>query len=216
MRLSLRFPRGFAAAAFALALSLRAASAHESRPILLEFDELPDHTWEALFKQPRRGEMAVKLEPRLSNGWLDAAPAVIDADPAFAVRLWRGLGPGDPVGAVLSIEGLRNTLSSALIRVIRDDGSKLQWSYASDRANLRLSAREGRAPGPDRRAPIGWAALWAAGLLACARIGRGKGLPLWRRAAAYGLGIPASAAFFASLPAAFPAALASTVTHALR
>jgi len=190
--------------AAAVTLALRPAAAHESRPILLEFDELPDHTWEVLFKQPRRGLMAVRIVPRLSNRWLDGEPAVIDADPAFAVRLWRGLGPGDPEGAVLSIEGLRNTLSGALIRMVRADGSRCQWNFARDRPSLRLTARNAAKPAADRRGPIGKACLWAAGILACARLGRGGRVPLWRRAAAYGLGAPASAAFFL------------TVTHALR
>lgn len=197
------------AAGLILTVMLRLTPAHEARPVLLELNEAPDHTWEALWKQPRRGEMAVRLVPRLSNGWLDGVPLILDANPAFAIKLWRGLGPGDPEGANLFIEGLGNTLSGALVRVNRADGTKLRWNLPSNRPRLTLSAREALRPGRngirDRREPLGLACLELSLVLAAARIaraarpaGRDSVKPpgaLALRLGGYAVGAPAAAAF---------------------
>jgi hypothetical protein len=129
-----------------LAFAASAASAHEARPAYLELTEQPDHTYEALWKQPRRGQMAVRLVPHLSNGWLESSPTVIDANPAFAIKTWRGLGPGSLEGVTVSVEGLENTLSGALIRVTLADGSKSKWNLASQGAPITLSLKAPSAP----------------------------------------------------------------------
>src|SRR3954453_17116860 len=67
------------------------ATAHEVRPAYLEITETPSHQVNVLWKRPINGEIAVRLVPHLSSGWLDQAPDSVDRAPAFLIAQWHNL-----------------------------------------------------------------------------------------------------------------------------
>jgi hydrogenase/urease accessory protein HupE len=114
------------AAALLIALALPALG-HEVRPAYLEITEHADQSYEVLWKQPVMGEMAVHLKPHLSGGGLEEKPSAVDVTPSFLINTWT-LAPGQPTldGQTVSVEGLENTITDALVVVRRADGSAWQ------------------------------------------------------------------------------------------
>ena len=114
--------------AFALlALGVPAAVAHEIRPAYLEVTETADHGYDVLWKQPVMGEIAVHLVPHLSGGWLERKPEVERLTSSFALIRWR-IPAGTPPalqGQTISIEGLENTITDALV-VVHAGGTSWQ------------------------------------------------------------------------------------------
>ncbi|CAN7260713.1 HupE/UreJ family protein [Phenylobacterium sp. LjRoot225] len=126
-------------------LAAQAAAAHEVRPAYLEIrQEAPDRflvTW----KQPTAGDVAVRLAPRLSNGWLETAPAESFASPGFLIRAWRvrDEGPDPLAGRTLAIEGLDQTITDALVRVELADGRSLETILRPDSPQITLAFQGG-------------------------------------------------------------------------
>ena len=117
-----------AARALIVILSLTPVSpvfAHEVRPAYLQITEQADHGYEVLWKQPVVGDLAVHLAPHLSAGWLDEPPAGVEVTNSYAIKSWtihpHNQAPLD--GQIVSIEGLENTLTNALLVVRLADGS---------------------------------------------------------------------------------------------
>lgn len=52
----------------------RAAVAHEVRPALLEITQADPQSYVLVWKQPAMADMVLRLNPRLSSGWLDRPP----------------------------------------------------------------------------------------------------------------------------------------------
>jgi hydrogenase/urease accessory protein HupE len=97
------------------------ASAHEVRPAYLQIEELPGGEAAVVWKQPMQGDMAIRLQPRLSNGWLEAVPVDQYAAGGYLVRTWRILDARGVAGARLDIDGLKDTRTDVLVRVHRRD-----------------------------------------------------------------------------------------------
>ena len=95
------------------------AVAHEIRPAYLEFTETADHGYDVLWKQPVMGEVAVHLVPHLSGGWLERKPEAERLTSSFALVRWRIPAGSSPTleGQTVSIEGLENTITDALVVV---------------------------------------------------------------------------------------------------
>lgn len=93
--------------------------AHEIRPAYLEFTETADHGYDVLWKQPVMGEIAVHLVPHLSGGWLERKPEAERLTSSFALVRWRIPAGSSPTleGQTVSIEGLENTITDALVVV---------------------------------------------------------------------------------------------------
>ena len=102
-----------------LTLGVPLAAAHEIRPAYLEFQQTADHGYDVLWKQPVMGEIAVHLVPHLSGGWLERKPEVKLLTSSFELIRWRI--PADTLpsleGQTVSIEGLENTITDALVVV---------------------------------------------------------------------------------------------------
>jgi hydrogenase/urease accessory protein HupE len=104
------------------------AAAHEVRPAYLEIREEAPHRFVATWKQPVVGEMAIRLVPHLSNGWLEAPPDEEFATPAFRIRTWRASAVGaEPLaGQSLRVDGLERSITDVLVRVSLADGRSFE------------------------------------------------------------------------------------------
>ena len=112
-------------ALFVLALS--PAAAHESRPAYLQLTESDAQVFDVLFKTPRRGELSLSLQPRISGRVDILVPPVARATEGAKVETWRIRASGGLAGRALAIDGLENTLTDALVRIDYADGSS--WTH---------------------------------------------------------------------------------------
>jgi hydrogenase/urease accessory protein HupE len=100
--------------------------AHEIRPGYLEIREDSNRNVHVLWKQPIMGEVAVRLVPHLSSGWLDGNEAMFSNSDAYLIREWTI--PGTKLaltGQTVSIEGLDRTMTDVLLCVTFADGATL-------------------------------------------------------------------------------------------
>jgi hypothetical protein len=111
----------------ALALaSLTPAFAHEVRPALLQLTENDSGGYEAVFKQPVVGELAIRLEPRLSGGALDGPVTAETVTDAYRIRTWRAPPGSTPLsGQTLTIVGLERSVTDVLVRATTRSGEQI-------------------------------------------------------------------------------------------
>jgi len=117
----------------------RPVAAHEVRPALLQVTETKSGQYELLWKQPTMGEVAVRLVPHLSSGWLEAEPVDQYASPGFLIKTWRVTSKTPLDGQTLGIEGLDRTITDVLVRVTLANGRRLDAMVKPDRPRLTLS-----------------------------------------------------------------------------
>ena len=91
--------------------------AHEIRPAALQITETMPGTYEAVWKQPAVGDMAIRLVPHLSGGALEGQVTTESVTPGFRIKTWQ-VRKGAPLdGQVLRIEGLSQSVTDVLVRV---------------------------------------------------------------------------------------------------
>jgi hypothetical protein len=131
----------FAVFVLAMSLSFRAAPAlgHEIRPAYLQIEEVADHRYTVLWKQPVMGEVAVHLVPHLSGHWLERQPDIEQLTSSFAIMRWQIVSDNDSgiEGQTVSIEGLENTITDALV-VVHAGGTSWQTLLTPSRATQRI------------------------------------------------------------------------------
>jgi hypothetical protein len=102
----------------------REARAHESRPASLDIVQEPAGSVVVVWKRPMQGDAALHLIPRLSSGWLDRDPDDLYAATDYLIATWRIPRPSVPLkGQTVSIDGLRGTITDAIVRVRFADGA---------------------------------------------------------------------------------------------
>jgi hydrogenase/urease accessory protein HupE len=126
-----------------LALGLfvaQAAAAHEVRPAYLEIRQEAADRFLVTWKQPVAGEMAVRLVPHLSNGWLETPPMESFATTGFLIRTWRvrDAAPNPLAGRSITVEGLDRTITDALVQVDLADGRRFETILRPDRPRVAL------------------------------------------------------------------------------
>ncbi|MFC4311906.1 HupE/UreJ family protein [Steroidobacter flavus] len=120
------------------------AQAHEVRPAFLEIKQVEAQRYRIVWKQPTMGEVAVRLIPHLSNGWLERLPEDQYAAAGFLVRTWN-IGSSDSLaGTTLSIEGLEYTITDVLVQVEWLDGRKAQTLLRAEEPQLAIESSAGR------------------------------------------------------------------------
>lgn len=131
------------AIALACAAAVAAAvGAHESRPAYLSLKETSAGVFEVLFKTPRQGEMRLALTPRIGRAPEVLAPLRVRTPPGAAVQEWT-VRAERLRGDVIAIEGLRSTLTDALIRVEFLDGSEFSARVTPDEPAALVPERQG-------------------------------------------------------------------------
>lgn len=134
--------RGGLLAALFLLLALflpQLAIAHEVRPAFLEITETAPGKVDILWKRPINGEIAVRLIPHLSSGWLEKLPDTVDRAPSFLIAQWRGL-EGDLAGQTLTIEGLETTITQTFVTIAWADGRQSQSLLGPANPSLELGS----------------------------------------------------------------------------
>lgn len=101
-------------------------SAHEMRPAYLEITQVNTTSYTIIWKQPTQGELALRLIPHLSNGWLQQTPNDQYAANGFLIRTWHVDAPTNDLNQVaIDIEGLQDTFTDALINIRLVDGERI-------------------------------------------------------------------------------------------
>lgn len=100
-------------------VSIAPASAHEVRPAYFEIDQTSAESYRIVWKQPTMGDIAVRLVPHLSNGWLQRAPEDQYASAGFLIRTWNIEAAAEETlaGVTIAIEGLQYTITDVLVRI---------------------------------------------------------------------------------------------------
>ncbi|OXE35539.1 MAG: hypothetical protein CGW95_13220 [Phenylobacterium zucineum] len=116
------------AAALACTIGLvisASALAHEVRPALVQITQTAPGDYLVTWKQPVVGDMAVRLAPHLSSGVLDRTATTEEITSAFRIRTWK-IANGKPLdGQVLTIEGLKETVTDVLVRITPSGGNEI-------------------------------------------------------------------------------------------
>jgi hypothetical protein len=98
-------------------------TAHEVRPSYLELREERAGEFDVLFKTPMRGELRLALTAAFSGRAEAITPMTTRATGDAAVQTWR-FRALDPVrGQTVRVDGLENTMTDALVRVVFADGT---------------------------------------------------------------------------------------------
>lgn len=104
-------------------VSLIAASAHEVRPAYLELGEESPNEFSVLLKTPMQGDARLALSAVFSGNVENITPIISRPTGDAMVQTWRMRAIEPLAGQKVSIEGLRNTMTDALVRVEFADGS---------------------------------------------------------------------------------------------
>jgi len=96
--------------------------AHEVRPALLQITQTGPQTYDVFWKQPTMGDVAVRLNPHLSAGWLESPPQDEFAAPGFLVKKWSIRSAQPLSGQRVSVEGLEQTITDVVVQATRSDG----------------------------------------------------------------------------------------------
>ncbi len=128
-----------AVAVFALVAAATAAWPHEVRPAYLQIDETTPNHYAIEWKQPVVGDLALRLIPHLSSGWLDAPARRSYATPSYFIKSWQVVSHVPLAGQTVFIEGLDRSITDVLVRVSAQGQKPYQAILHSDQPRLILS-----------------------------------------------------------------------------
>ncbi len=107
----------------ALLASACLASAHEVRPAFLEVRETAPGSYDLMWKVPARGDLRLALEVELPAECRVTVPLVRRQLPGAFVDRWSVTCPGGLAGRTIAITGLAGTMTDALARFERLEGT---------------------------------------------------------------------------------------------
>jgi hydrogenase/urease accessory protein HupE len=99
------------------------ALAHEVRPAFLELREDTPGEFSVIFKTPMQGDMRLALSPRFSGKVENLTPVVSRPTGDAMVETWRIAAIEALAGQKVSIEGLSQSMTDALVRIAFADGN---------------------------------------------------------------------------------------------
>ena len=102
-----------------------ASLAHEIRPAALQITETTPGTYEAVWKQPAVGNMAIRLAPHLSSGSLDKEPTTQSLEPGKIIKRWSVKGGAALDQQTLTVEGLSDSVTDVLVSVTSPSGKTI-------------------------------------------------------------------------------------------
>jgi hydrogenase/urease accessory protein HupE len=96
---------------------------HELRPAYLELRQTGAESWSVLWKVPAQGDMRLSIHPRFPDSCtLMSEPIALPTSGAYAERMAIRC-EGGLAGRAVGIDGLRATMTDALVRSVRTGGS---------------------------------------------------------------------------------------------
>ncbi len=104
-------------------LNILPVAAHEMRPGYLEITEFTADTFAVLWKVPMRGDMTLKIEPRLPESCREQTPPASYPMSGAMIQRWSVVCEGGLTGQHVSIVGLKTTLTDVLVQLARLDGT---------------------------------------------------------------------------------------------
>lgn len=128
-----------------LAIVAAAATAHEARPAYLQLHQIDAETYDAFWKVPGLGEdkrLAIHVQFAPGTDTV-GTPSVSFANNAFLQR-WRVHRTGGFDGSSIRIEGLEATLTDALVRIERLDGTTQTVKLSPSSPAFTVEAEPGR------------------------------------------------------------------------
>lgn len=104
------------------------ANAHEVRPALLEIVRDSTQICQIRWKQPTAGEIAVRLVPHLSGGWIEDLPERDLITPGHRVMRWSKSNCTIAAleAQLFTVAGLEETITDVLVRIDYGDGETRQ------------------------------------------------------------------------------------------
>ena len=119
------------------------AVAHEVRPAYLEVRQTGPETFDLAFKVPALGDLRLRLLVQLPDDCvIIGEPVRMKSGNAFIDR-WSVRSPGGLEGEQITIAGLEATLTDALVRIEREDGSTQIVRLTPASTSFTVSARPG-------------------------------------------------------------------------
>jgi hypothetical protein len=119
----LRLAFGLAIACLTALAACLPAGAHEVRPAYLAIEEVAPGEFDVLFKMPMRGDMRLALSVAFSGGVEALTPVVSRPTGDAMIQSWRLRAVEPLAGQSVLIDGLRTTMTDALLRVGFADGT---------------------------------------------------------------------------------------------
>lgn len=101
-------------------------NAHEVRPAYLEITQSDATHYSIVWKQPTLGDIALRLVPHVSTGWLGQQPIDQYASAGFLIRTWKIASTESLAGSTVYIEGLEDSITDVLVRLRFLDGRMQQ------------------------------------------------------------------------------------------
>jgi len=115
--------RAFRSAVLVAWFTTGTALAHEVRPGYLELRQTGEESFDVTWKVPARGELRLGIRARLPENCRLLTPVSnYSVDDASTDR-WSVTCPGGLAGGTIAIDGLSGTLTDALVRLERRDGT---------------------------------------------------------------------------------------------
>jgi len=112
--------------------------AHEIRPAALQITETTPGTYEAVWKQPAVGDMAIRLAPHLSSGSLDNEPTTQSLEPGKIIKRWSVKGGASLDQQTLTVEGLPESVTDVLVSVTSPSGKTISAVLRPSAASMVL------------------------------------------------------------------------------
>ena len=114
--------------------------AHEVRPAYLEITQSDATHYSIVWKQPTLGDIALRLVPHVSNGWLAQQPEDQYASAGSLIRTWK-IASAEPLpGSTIYIEGLEDSITDVLVRVKFLDGRMQQVILRPEQPRFEIAA----------------------------------------------------------------------------
>jgi hydrogenase/urease accessory protein HupE len=113
--------RVFAALLFFLLVN-GSAMADEIRPGYLEMSTTDGDVYSIKWKVPMKGDMVLSLKPELPGVCSERTPPSSMASGGAMITRWSVSCPGGIDNGFIRIDGLENTMTDVLVRVVRQDG----------------------------------------------------------------------------------------------
>jgi hydrogenase/urease accessory protein HupE len=119
------------------------AHAHEVRPGYLELRQTGAETFDVSWKVPARGDLKLRIHARLPENCTPLSAVVSTKGGGAFTDRWAVTCPGGLSGGTISIGGLAGTLTDALARIERLDGTSQVARLTPDAPSIVVEATPG-------------------------------------------------------------------------